>query len=67
VIVDPSHAAGIRAIVPALALAGLAAGAHGVMVEVHPDPDHALSDGQQSLTIPAFAALAKTIRAQRQG
>jgi 3-deoxy-7-phosphoheptulonate synthase len=65
VIVDPSHAAGIRAIVPALALAGLAAGAHGIMVEVHPDPDHALSDGQQSLDLPAFAALATSIRAMR--
>jgi 3-deoxy-7-phosphoheptulonate synthase len=62
VIVDPSHAAGLRSIVPALALAGLAAGAHGILVEVHPDPDHALSDGPQSLDLPTFAALARAIR-----
>ena len=65
VIVDPSHAAGLRSIVPALALAGIAAGAHGILVEVHPDPDHALSDGPQSLDLPTFAALAKSIRALR--
>lgn len=58
VIVDPSHAAGLRSIVPALAHAGLAAGAQGVIVEVHPDPDHALSDGAQSLTFDGFAELA---------
>ena len=46
VIVDPSHAAGIRSIVAPLALAGLAAGAHGVLVEVHPHPEAALSDGR---------------------
>ena len=63
VIVDPSHAAGIRSIVPALALAGIAAGAHGILVEVHPDPAHALSDGAQSLDLPAFAALAASVRA----
>ena len=65
VIVDPSHAAGIRSIVPALALAGLAAGAHGVLVEVHPDPEHALSDGAQSLDLEQFAALARDVRASR--
>ncbi|HKF44633.1 MAG TPA: 3-deoxy-7-phosphoheptulonate synthase [Thermoanaerobaculia bacterium] len=65
VIVDPSHAAGLRSIVPALALAGLAAGAHGILVEVHPDPDHALSDGQQSLDLPTFAALSRSIRSMR--
>ncbi len=63
VIVDPSHAAGIRSIVPALALAGLAAGAHGILVEVHPEPDQALSDGAQSLDLPTFAALAQKVRA----
>ena len=62
VIVDPSHAAGLRSIVPSLALAGIAAGAHGILVEVHPDPEHALSDGPQSLDLPTFAALAKAIR-----
>jgi chorismate mutase/prephenate dehydratase len=63
VIVDPSHAAGIRSIVPALALAGIAAGAHGILVEVHPNPDRALSDGAQSLDLPGFASLAASIRA----
>ncbi len=63
VIVDPSHAAGIRSIVTPLALAGLAAGAHGVLVEVHPDPETALSDGVQSLDLPGFADLARRVRA----
>ncbi len=63
VIADPSHAAGIRSIVPALTLAALAAGAQGAIVEVHPDPEHALSDGAQSLDIPTFARLAAQVRA----
>jgi chorismate mutase/prephenate dehydratase len=63
VIADPSHAAGVRSIVPALTLAGLAAGAQGVIVEVHPDPDSAMSDGAQSLDLPSFARLAAQIRA----
>jgi chorismate mutase/prephenate dehydratase len=62
VIADPSHAAGVRAIVPALTLASIAAGAQGVIVEVHPDPEHALSDGPQSLDISGFAQLAGEIR-----
>lgn len=57
VIVDPSHAAGERSLVPPLAAAGVAAGADGVLVEVHNDPDAALSDGPQSLTIPGFTAM----------
>jgi 3-deoxy-7-phosphoheptulonate synthase len=57
VIVDPSHAAGARSLVPALAAAGVAAGADGVLVEVHHDPDSALSDGPQSLTIPGFTQM----------
>ncbi|MBI5524250.1 MAG: 3-deoxy-7-phosphoheptulonate synthase [Desulfarculus sp.] len=57
VVVDPSHAAGKRELVPALACAAVAAGADGVIVEVHPQPDKALSDGRQSLTVPAFAQL----------
>jgi 3-deoxy-7-phosphoheptulonate synthase len=57
VIVDPSHAAGERSLVPPLAAAGVAAGADGVLVEVHNDPDSALSDGPQSLTIPGFTEL----------
>jgi chorismate mutase/prephenate dehydratase len=54
VIVDPSHAAGDRDLVPPLALAAQAVGAHGIMVEIHPDPDSALSDGPQSLTLEQF-------------
>jgi 3-deoxy-7-phosphoheptulonate synthase len=57
VFVDPSHAAGKRAYVPALALAAVAAGADGLMIEVHPTPDQALSDGAQSLTFDQFADL----------
>ncbi|MGH7587723.1 MAG: 3-deoxy-7-phosphoheptulonate synthase, partial [Gemmatimonadota bacterium] len=57
VVVDPSHATGRRELVPPLALAALAAGADGVMVEVHPDPENALSDGPQSLTFPQFAGM----------
>ena len=63
VFVDPSHAAGKRALVPALALAGIAAGADGLMIEVHPNPDHALSDGAQSLTFDQFDELAPRIAA----
>jgi chorismate mutase/prephenate dehydratase len=54
IIVDPSHAAGARDLVPPLALAAQAVGAHGIMVEIHPDPDSALSDGPQSLTLDQF-------------
>jgi 3-deoxy-7-phosphoheptulonate synthase len=57
VIVDPSHATGKRWLVRPLALGGVAVGADGVMVEVHPDPDSALSDAEQQLDIPQFAAL----------
>jgi chorismate mutase/prephenate dehydratase len=54
VIVDPSHAAGDRDLVPPLALAAQAVGANGIMVEIHPDPESALSDGPQSLTLDQF-------------
>jgi 3-deoxy-7-phosphoheptulonate synthase len=57
VIVDPSHAGGRARLVIPLALASIAAGADGIMVEVHPDPDAALSDGDQSLTLEMFAEL----------
>jgi 3-deoxy-7-phosphoheptulonate synthase len=57
VFIDPSHAAGKRAFVPALSLSGIAAGADGLIIEVHPNPDHALSDGQQSLDFAEFDAL----------
>lgn len=57
VIVDPSHAAGRRDLIAPLALAGRAVGADGMMVEVHPDPDHALSDGPQQLDEAGFRHL----------
>jgi 3-deoxy-7-phosphoheptulonate synthase len=57
VLVDPSHAAGKADLVAPLAMAAIAAGADGLLVEVHPDPTCALSDGEQSLTFDAFAAL----------
>ena len=62
VIVDPSHATGRRSLVPPMAKAALVVGAHGIMVEVHPEPDKALSDGAQSLTLPGFAALMEDVR-----
>ena len=62
VIVDPSHGIGLRAHVAAMARAGIAAGADGIIVEVHPHPDRALSDGQQSLTPREFEELMKQVR-----
>jgi 3-deoxy-7-phosphoheptulonate synthase len=62
VIVDPSHAAGRAQLVPALALAAVAAGADGLMIEVHPSPATALSDGEQSLTPDDFAGLMEQVR-----
>ncbi len=57
VIVDPSHATGKRWLVAPLAMGGVAVGADGVMVEVHPDPDSALSDAEQQLTPDQFRAM----------
>jgi 3-deoxy-7-phosphoheptulonate synthase len=54
VIADPSHAAGHRDLVPALARIAVAAGADGMLVEVHPNPDEAWSDGDQSLDFDGF-------------
>jgi 3-deoxy-7-phosphoheptulonate synthase len=61
VIVDPSHATGKRWLVKPLAMGGVAVGADGVMVEVHPDPDSALSDAEQQLDFKAFAALMRDL------
>ena len=61
VIVDPSHATGVRAYVAPLAKAAVAAGADGLMIEVHPCPEKALSDGPQSLTFDAFDQLMKEL------
>jgi len=58
VVVDPSHATGKRWLVRPMALAAVAAGADGIMVEVHPRPDEAKSDGEQSLTLDQFADMA---------
>lgn len=63
VIVDPSHAAGQTYLVGPLALAGIAAGADGLIVEVHPDPAQALCDGKQALTPDEFAELMQRVRA----
>ncbi len=66
VIVDPSHATGRSALVGSMALAATAAGADGLMIEVHNDPMHALSDGAQSLTPDQFDDLAKKVRRIRE-
>lgn len=63
VIVDPSHAGGDAALVAPLAFAAIAAGADGLIVEVHPDPECALSDGDQSLAPPAFESMMKQLGA----
>ena len=57
IIVDPSHGTGKASLVATMARAAVAAGADGIMVEVHPEPAKAMSDGFQALTIPAFAAM----------
>jgi 3-deoxy-7-phosphoheptulonate synthase len=62
VIADPSHGTGKWYLVKPLALASMAVGAHGLIVEVHPTPDLALSDGPQSLTLENFAAMMDSLR-----
>jgi 3-deoxy-7-phosphoheptulonate synthase len=57
ILVDPSHGTGKRDYVPPMALASLAAGADGLLIEIHPDPDHAQSDGAQSLNFAGFEQL----------
>ena len=66
VIIDPSHAAGKRSLVPALAKAAVAVGADGMIVEVHPCPEKAVSDGAQSLTIEGFRDMMRTLRGYRE-
>lgn len=66
VVIDPSHATGHSAYVPSMAVAAAAAGADGIMIEVHNDPIHALCDGAQSLTPEQFDKLAKKIFAVRE-
>jgi 3-deoxy-7-phosphoheptulonate synthase len=62
IIADPSHAAGVRELVPPLTRAAVAAGADGIIVEVHPDPDKAWSDGEQSLDFAAFDEMMTSLR-----
>lgn len=62
VIVDPSHAAGRRDLVLPLSLAAAAAGADGIIVEVHPNPDEAVCDGPQALLDDAFAEFAAAVQ-----
>jgi 3-deoxy-7-phosphoheptulonate synthase len=62
VVADPSHGTGRRDLVPSMARAAVAAGADGLLMEVHPDPDHALSDGAQSLYPDQYAELMKQLR-----
>ena len=66
VIADPSHATGMSRLVPPMALASAAAGADGLIIEVHNDPIHALCDGAQSLRLAEYAALATTVEAVRE-
>lgn len=61
VILDPSHATGKRSLVPALSRAGVAIGADGLIVEVHPNPEKAMSDGAQSLSVPQFAEMMRDL------
>ncbi|MDD7739144.1 MAG: 3-deoxy-7-phosphoheptulonate synthase [Fusicatenibacter sp.] len=62
IIVDPSHATGVYSYVPPLAKAAVACGADGLMIEVHNDPEHALSDGPQSLTFDRFGRLMEDLK-----
>ena len=62
IILDPSHSTGDSGYVTSIALAGIAAGADGIIVEVHPDPTHAVSDGRQSLTPAMFVEMVSKVR-----
>jgi 3-deoxy-7-phosphoheptulonate synthase len=62
VIADPSHGTGLRELVPAMSRAAVAAGADALIIEVHPDPDSAVSDGRQSLTLEEFNELMGSLR-----
>jgi len=62
VIADPSHGTGLRSLVPAMSKAAIGAGADGLMIEVHPCPERALSDGAQSLDLPGFNKMMSELR-----
>lgn len=61
IIIDASHGTGVRSLVEPVTLAGVAAGADGAMIEVHKDPDHAISDGEQSLNFPEYIETCKKV------
>ena len=63
VVVDPTHGIGVREFIPQMSLAAVAAGADAVMIEVHHDPEHARSDGEQALRPEVFADLVRRLRA----
>ena len=65
IVVDPSHATGNAKLVAPMAYAAVACGADGLMIEVHNDPQHALCDGQQSLTPEAYAEVVRGVNAIR--
>src|SRR3989449_4889408 len=62
VILDPSHATGKRSLVPAISRAAVAVGADGLLIEVHPCPEKAVSDGAQSLTVPQFRSMMQELK-----
>jgi 3-deoxy-7-phosphoheptulonate synthase len=62
VVLDPSHATGKRSLVPAISRAGVAVGANGIIVEVHPCPEKAVSDGAQSLTLEQFRKMMESLK-----
>jgi 3-deoxy-7-phosphoheptulonate synthase len=62
VIVDPSHATGKRSLIQPVSLAAIAAGAAGLIIEVHPDPDKAVSDAAQTVGLEQFAAIMRAVR-----
>ena len=63
VIVDPSHGTGKRSLVAPMALAAIAAGADGLILEVHPDPDSALCDGSQTITLDDLRVITRQVEA----
>jgi 3-deoxy-7-phosphoheptulonate synthase len=65
VIADPSHGTGLRSLIRPMSKAAVAAGADGLMVEVHPCPERALSDGPQSLDLPGFAEMLQDLGSRR--
>jgi len=65
VIVDPSHGTGKRSLVAPMSLAAIAAGADGLILEVHPDPDAALCDGSQTITLDTLRAISAQVAAMQ--